>query len=130
MRVLVPLGARFVTAFVVAAEADPGKEEGIKPVADVVDRGNLFSPHMLQLTKWMSDYYLADWADILKAALPPALDVKPERAVTLTAQGEISAVSHPILDILREHKTLPLKKLYEMFGYRGTYSQIRQLEEA
>lgn len=129
-RVLVPLGSRFVTGFVEREESEIPTDVEIRPVADVLDHENLFSPRMLELTRWMSEYYLAYWADLLKSALPPGLDVRPETLVTITAAGEFSAGTHAILQLLAEKKTLPLKKLYELFGHRSTYSQLRALEEA
>ena len=61
--------------------------------------------------------------------MPPGLDVRPETLVTITAAGEFKAGTHAILQLLSEKKTLPLKKLYELFGHAGTYSQLRTLEE-
>jgi len=34
----------------------------------------LFSPHLLQLTRWIADYYLAPWGEVLAAALPGGLE--------------------------------------------------------
>jgi primosomal protein N' (replication factor Y) (superfamily II helicase) len=128
MRVLVPLGSRFLTAFVVQEEAEPEVGLDIRPIADLLDPQNLFSRPLLQLTSWMSDYYLADWDDILKAALPPALDVRPDTLVTISHTGESVASQNAILRILKEKKSLPLKEIYKLFGHRGTFSQLRELE--
>ncbi|HET6267122.1 MAG TPA: primosomal protein N' [Acidobacteriota bacterium] len=129
MRVLVPLGARFVTGFVVDTDVEMPDSVNTRTIADLIDSVCLFSPVMLRLTKWMADYYLAEWGDLLKSALPPALDVRPERVVKITAKGEFDREAHPVLDVLRDKKALPLRKLYEMFGTSGTYSQVRQLEQ-
>lgn len=129
MRVLVPVGPRFVTGFVVETGAAADEDHKMKAVADLVDPESLFSPVLLKLTKWMSEYYLVEWGDLFKSALPPALDIRQERVVRVTARGEFDATAHPVLDMLREKKAMPLKKLYELFGYRGTFSQVRRLEE-
>jgi primosomal protein N' (replication factor Y) len=34
----------------------------------------LFSPHLLTLTRWIADYYLAPWGEVLAAALPGGLE--------------------------------------------------------
>ena len=34
----------------------------------------LFSPHLLSLTRWIADYYLAPWGEVLSAALPGGLE--------------------------------------------------------
>src|SRR5687767_7789268 len=77
MRALVPLGSRFVTGFITGFDPVPDPELDIRPIADLVDSVNYFSETMLKLTKWIADYYLAEWVDILKIALPPGLDIKP-----------------------------------------------------
>lgn len=128
MRVLIPLGSRFVSGFVVETDISPDQERRIKSISDVLDSEMLFSSTLLKLTKWMSEYYLADWADILKAALPPGIDVRAGSLVSITLKGESAAIEDPILQILNEKKTLPLKKLYSLFGHRGTYSKLKVLQ--
>jgi len=128
MRVLVPLGNRFTSAFVVETGVEPEVNLDIKPVADLLDLENLFSPNMIRLTQWMGEYYLAEWVDILKSALPPALEVTPKTLVTITPLGESYTAEHPLLQMLKEKKTLPLREVYRMFGHRGTFSQLRVLQ--
>src|SRR3990172_3957346 len=129
MRVVVPVGPRFLTAFVVQTDAPSSDEYDVKPIVDVLDQENPFSPTLLKLTEWMADYYLAEWGDILKTALPPALSVQPQTLITLTRHGEKNSSAHAILQILHEKRRLPLKEIYKLFGHKGTFSQIRQLEE-
>jgi len=110
-------------------ETEGEENPAIKPVADVIDKQNLFSPVLLKLTKWIAEYYLAEWVDVLKAALPPALDVHPETLVSLTSDTIPEDADHPILQILRERKHLPLKEIYKLFGHRGTYSQLKAMQD-
>lgn len=129
MRVLVPVGSRFVTGFVIEATNTLEEDYEAKPIADLLDPQNLFSPTLLKLTRWMADYYLAEWVDLLKSALPPGLDVRPETLIFLTDRGNAEAMSHAILQVLKNKQTLPLKQIYELFGHRGTFSQLRMLED-
>jgi len=76
----------------------------------------------------MAEYYLAEWVDILKSALPPALDVTPKTLVTITPLGESYTEEHPLLQMLKEKETLPLREIYRLFGHRGTFSQLRVLQ--
>jgi primosomal protein N' (replication factor Y) (superfamily II helicase) len=128
MRVLVPLGARFVTAFVTDTDVEADETLEMRPIADLLDPENLFSESMLKVTQWMADYYLAQWADILKSALPPALDIRPQTMISITRAGENADMLHPLLQILKDKKNLPLKLIYDLFGHAGTFSQIRKLE--
>ncbi len=129
MRVLVPLSSRFLTGFIIELDPVFDKLLEIRPIADLVDSVNLFSKTMLKLTKWMADYYLAEWGDILKAALPPGLDIRPQTVISVTNQGKGLTRNHPLLQILSEKNNLPLKEIYKLFGHHGTFSQIRKLEE-
>ncbi|MCI0602392.1 primosomal protein N' [bacterium] len=129
MRVLVPLGTRFLTGFIIELDPAFDKTLEIRPIADLVDSLNLFSKTMLELTKWMAEYYLAEWGDILKAALPPGLDIRPQTIISVTIHGKAVTRNHPLLQILSEKSNLPLKEVYKLFGQHGTFSQIRKLEE-
>jgi hypothetical protein len=63
-------------------------------------------------------YYLADWDDVLKAALPRRSMFAPIRLSPLHS-GKSNASQDAILRFCR-NQSLPLKELYKLFGYRGT----------
>ncbi len=42
----------------------------LKAVAAVLDRRPLLSPAMLRVTRWMADYYLCPWGQVLEAVVP------------------------------------------------------------
>jgi primosomal protein N' (replication factor Y) len=85
-RVLVPFGRRKVTGFVVAA-TERTDVEGVKPVLDALDLAPVVDPAMLELTRWVADYYLASWGEVLRAALPPGISMESRRAVRITDAG-------------------------------------------
>ena len=74
-RVEVPLGRgnRKVTGYCVAVQhasaSEPSKYK-LKAVSAVLDKTTLVSPKMLELTKWMADYYLARPGQVLEAVIP------------------------------------------------------------
>ncbi len=70
-RVLVPLGKRVVTGTVVEADAAP--LSAAKAIIEVLDEEPAFTPALLRFTKWMADYYLCSWGEVLDAALPTGL---------------------------------------------------------
>jgi primosomal protein N' (replication factor Y) len=71
-RVLVPLGKgnRQVQGYCVRVETRPAGPRLLKPLAEVVDRRSLLSPAMLRLTRWIADYYLCPWGQVLETVLP------------------------------------------------------------
>src|SRR5690606_31364317 len=71
-RLRVPMGRgnRLVTAYCVGVATKPTGSRRLKSVAGVVDTVRLLSPAMLRLTRWMADYYLCPWGQVLEAVVP------------------------------------------------------------
>jgi primosomal protein N' (replication factor Y) len=71
-RLRVPLGRgdRLVVGYCVQL-GNPQPHRGrLKEVRALVDQRPLVRPNMLRLTRWMSDYYLCPWGQILEAVVP------------------------------------------------------------
>jgi len=86
-RVLVPLRKRIVTGFVVGLSAT-SSVSNVKEIIDLLDPYPLFSGEMLELTKWVSDYYLCSWGEALRVALPSELMLKSEMWVRRRVKGQ------------------------------------------
>ena len=50
--------------------ADLAPERACKPLARVLDDEALLDDHLLKLTRWMADYYLCGWGQVLHAVVP------------------------------------------------------------
>ena len=71
-RVRVPFGPRKVVGTVVQWPADPPEtDREIKPIESVLSHARPLSPELLELTRFLSDYYLCSWGEAIEAALPP-----------------------------------------------------------
>ncbi|HZT60680.1 MAG TPA: hypothetical protein VFA21_18895, partial [Pyrinomonadaceae bacterium] len=91
-RVLVPFGRTLTTGYVVALHdaLDPALEwcEGdIKEAEELLDAGPLLTPEVVEITRWISEYYAAPWGEVLKAALPAGLNSTIEQHITITPDG-------------------------------------------
>ncbi len=91
-RVLVPLGRGAVTGFVVGLLSDLSSHQtltdsDIKPIDEVLDAAPLLTPEVLEITRWISDYYGSPWGEVLKAALPPGISPSTTQFFRLTASG-------------------------------------------
>ncbi|HEY3135535.1 MAG TPA: primosomal protein N' [Blastocatellia bacterium] len=89
-RVLVPFGTKYLTGFVVdVRETIEGEidESGIKDVEELIDESPIITPEMMELTRWISDYYFAPWGECLRAALPAGATSISERVLMLTTAG-------------------------------------------
>jgi primosomal protein N' (replication factor Y) len=92
-RVVVPLGQRTLTGVVVGEAVALSEEIALKDLVQVLDERPFLPADVLQLTDWVSDYYLAGPGATLAAAMPPhALTSRIDafrtvRLVALTAEG-------------------------------------------
>src|SRR5207247_2290478 len=50
------------------SEAPPPRD--VKDVLRVLDAESLLSGNLLRLTRWMADYYLCGWGQVLNAVVP------------------------------------------------------------
>jgi primosomal protein N' (replication factor Y) len=70
-RVQVPFGKgdKVTVGFCVrVSEAPP--QRPVKAVVKVLDEESLLTPDLLRLTRWMADYYLCGWGQVLNAVIP------------------------------------------------------------
>src|SRR5262249_36957566 len=55
----------------------------VKEIQRVLDAESLLTPQLLRLTRWMADYYLCGWGQVLNAVVPAgAKDQAGTRALT------------------------------------------------
>ncbi|TAL67928.1 MAG: primosomal protein N' [Bacteroidetes bacterium] len=74
-RALVPFGRRALTGYIVELSINK-KTDGLKPVFELLDSEPVFSSEMLELTKWLADYYFCSWGIVLKSAIPSGMSPK------------------------------------------------------
>jgi primosomal protein N' (replication factor Y) (superfamily II helicase) len=75
-RVRVRFSNREVEGFIVGFPKTPPAGIEIQAVSEVLDRASLLLPDVLDLCRWIADYYLAPIGEVLKSALPPAITRK------------------------------------------------------
>ncbi|HEV7475546.1 MAG TPA: primosomal protein N' [Pyrinomonadaceae bacterium] len=115
-RIVVPLGRKFVTGYIVATlnELRAGtslQESDLKEAKEILDVVPLVTPELLELTRWVSDYYLAPWGEVIKAALPPGISPTIDQFLSLTEKGraELSRISS-------ESELSPPQRLLQFLG--------------
>jgi primosomal protein N' (replication factor Y) len=91
-RVMVQLGRKPTTGYIVALlprlrSGTSLIESEIKDVQELLDVDPPLTPEVLEITRWVSDYYAAPWGEVLRAALPAGINVHLEQTVSITAQG-------------------------------------------
>jgi primosomal protein N' (replication factor Y) len=100
-RVIVPLGRKPVTGYIVALlprlrSGTSLVESEIKEVQELLDVDPPLTPEVLEITRWVADYYEAPWGEVLRAALPAGINVAVEQIVAITPRGraELSTFEH------------------------------------
>ena len=95
LRVLVPLGNRKLTGYIVhppRESSPPGVElASIKSVLEMIDDEPLLTPELLELTKWVAEYYCCGWGEALKFALPSHKEKKTVERYRLSESGRREA---------------------------------------
>jgi primosomal protein N' (replication factor Y) (superfamily II helicase) len=86
-QVLVPLGSRRVTGFVVG-HPDEGPPE-VRDIEAVLEDEPALDGEVLELCRWAAGYYLAPLGEVLRAALPQGERAASSRRIRLTDQGRL-----------------------------------------
>jgi primosomal protein N' (replication factor Y) len=102
-RVRVPFGGRRIIGYVVDDEATTPPEK-LKRVEEVLDATPFFPSAVLDLTRWIADYYLVSWGSVLKCAYPSGLDPSPRSTYRIAPglTGPWPERLRPALDALSE----------------------------
>lgn len=90
-RVVVPVGPRLLTGCVVATDGDapePGADDALKDVADILDDGPFLPAASVTLALWVAEYYASAPGEALAAAMPPLSTMETRKVVDLTPEGE------------------------------------------
>src|SRR3954470_16822762 len=92
-RVMVQLGTKSIPGYIVALlpQLRAGTsliESEIKSVQELLDVEPPITTEVLELTRWVADYYAAPWGEVLRAALPAGITATVEQTVSITEQGQ------------------------------------------
>ncbi len=141
-RIVVPLGRRQVTGYIVALHTastlDPNRvDSAVKEVYEILDSIPVLTPELLDVTRWVSDYYAAPWGEVIKAALPPGISPSIEQFVSLTELGharvgnqEDATTTHPLLNLISTEQEPSVEALSKSLGRSQALKAIRELERA
>ena len=87
MRVLVPLGGRKITGYILSTVDSAPSGQQIKYIYEVLDSRPLFPAEQVRFFKWIAQYYHYPVGEVIKTALPAGLTKKSGRRVLLSATG-------------------------------------------
>ncbi len=134
-RVKVPFGPRQVMG-VVTAMVEDSPHTNLRAIAKVIGKQSLVTAKVLQLARWIGEYYCCAPEIALKSVLPEAVrkeqDGWRERLVVrlLQIHGEppkLTKRQQDLLNVIEEWREIPLQKLLELAG--TTADTVRRLED-
>ncbi|MDT4898824.1 MAG: hypothetical protein QOH25_3901 [Acidobacteriota bacterium] len=144
-RLLVPFGRKRLTGYIVALlqNLDPAadlSDADIKDAEELLDAEPLLTPEILEISRWVAEYYAAPWGEVLKAALPAGLNATVEQVLTITSEGRDELARLPInrtatakaraLRLVADNDELPLRIIAKHIGEARASSVARDLERA
>jgi primosomal protein N' (replication factor Y) len=121
-RVQVPLGPRKMLGCVTAL-AEESAQSRLKPIIKVLGAQSLVTPRVLELARWIGQYYCCAPEVALKSVLPEAV-----RALPITGEfPKLPKRQQEVWNILEERRELPLTELLELA--ETTATTVRRLED-
>lgn len=141
-RIVVPLGRRLVTGYVVALHSELLGDQSIesteiKEASEILDSVPVLTPELLTVTRWVSEYYAAPWGEVIKAALPPGISPSIEQHVKRTelARNAIEiedsadqTSTQQLLNLISDDEDHSVESLSKLLGRAQTLKAVRELE--
>lgn len=92
-RVLVPLGQRLVTGYILGVIEPPAEDNGkkkitIRPVVDLLDDDPIFPKSMVAFYRWAADYYHYPIGEVIRTALPGGITAVSGKIIRLSKKGK------------------------------------------
>jgi primosomal protein N' (replication factor Y) len=134
-RVQVPFGPRKMLGVVTAVAEESGRVN-LKPILKVIGAQTLVTPKVLQLARWIADYYCCAPETALKSVLPEAVRKEDagwrERLFVrvLPVIGEMSKLpkrQQDVWNLIVERREMPLAELVALA--KTTAATVRKLED-
>jgi len=135
-RVLVPLGQRILTGFIVNLRKRRVTQDfKLKEIVEILDEEPVFSSSFLSFTRKLCDYYYSSWGELLQASLPPSFILKSKTRVALSEKGKaafqnegFSKEERELLGFLRK-KTYSALFLKRKFRVKNISLLLSRLEK-
>ena len=134
-RVKVPFGRRQVLGCVTSL-AEASEHDSLKPIAKVIGAQSLITPRVLELARWIADYYCCAPETALKSVLPDAVRKEQEgwreRLFARVLPGgegveDLTKRQAEIYHVIEEHQSIALQELLRLTG--TTAQTVRRLED-
>lgn len=128
MRAIVPVQRRLETGFIVALSGRTELEK-VRAIVDLPDEAPVLLPAILDLCRWIADYYCCSWGEALQSAVPPGIRTASKMRYRLLpealSQGRYSDRQRKVIAELHARGPLTEGQLASAAG-RGALSNTLQ----
>ena len=129
-RAIVHFRNRILTGYIVDL-AESTDVPNVRPLVDLPDPGPIFAPELLELTKWMADYYCSAWGEALQCAVPPGSAVRSRVRYALQldqlSSGRFTERQRGVIVELHRRGTLTEAQLAKAVGGQALSNTLRSL---
>src|SRR5438105_4476389 len=103
--------------------SEKGPERAVKSLFRILDEEALLTPNLLRLTRWMADYYLCGWGQVLNDVVPAGARARSgTRALTFMEAVPEAELPQPLPEL-----TAKQAAAWEKLRKAGQPMEIRQL---
>jgi primosomal protein N' (replication factor Y) len=128
-RVLIPLGKRVVTGFIIAKGGDYSGE--VKDVIDLLDAEPLFDESTFRFFRFLADYYGAPLGEVIRKALPSGFTIQTRRIVRATGDCESAdSLERRIIELARAPGGISVGGLMRRLQTTGISYRLEKLFRA
>ena len=116
-RVLVPFGNRKLEGFIIGVKEDEeSRQADLKPILDILDNDRWFDEHMLNIARWISEYYLCNLVDAMRLFIPGKSGVKSVTNYRAADDLDVDLVLHGL--------AVKSEEYYKVFMYIVKFPSI------
>jgi primosomal protein N' (replication factor Y) (superfamily II helicase) len=130
MRVYVPFGKRTITGVVVAFKEKSAFAK-TREIIDVLDEKPLLKPEILELTQWISSYYMSSWGQAIQLAMPKGLDQYEKENIFIVEEipeADLSDQQQRLYFLISDNPGKPKSFYRKKFGSGSFYSILNALK--
>lgn len=135
IRVIVSFGRqKVVTGLVDSMHQKAPEVYTAKPILDVLDAEPVVTPLQVEMMKWMSNYYLCTYGEVINAALPSGLKLSSESKIQLHPHYDwnetdllLDDKEVILLTALEKKDSLSYRDAAEILELKSAYRYIKSL---
>jgi len=125
-RVVVPFGkAKYYVGVVSKLFSEKPKIENLKSIESIIDDKPIISDQLINLWKWISNYYMCSLGDVLNAAIPGGLKLKSEQKLRFV-KTDIQ-VKGELLNLIKKKREILIKDLEGLYPSDDLFKEINDL---